>query len=181
MSVVIYSRPIETPVTPDLVREMAREADGCFNLHRVDWRDSYLATARDRMVCWYQAPDAESARLALRQLGSDMNAVWSGELVEQGASEAEEASDGYAIAELVFDTPLSEAAFDELKDALSRLDAAQDMSFRRGFLRGTRDRMICIFRAADVEALQNALGTLEVKPASTWSCERVLPDPRPPA
>jgi hypothetical protein len=83
VSNVFYVRPTEPPVTADAVREMAQSAGGCFNLYRVDWIASLLAVDATRMLCWYRAPDAESARQALSQLGSDLNAVWPGEILEE--------------------------------------------------------------------------------------------------
>ena len=43
------------------------------------------------MLCWYQAPDAESARIALRDMGADTSLVWSGSIApgEAGLFEAE--------------------------------------------------------------------------------------------
>jgi hypothetical protein len=48
-------------------RALSDEVDmGCFKLHRVRLLRSYLAADRLRMVCLYQALDAESVRLAQR-------------------------------------------------------------------------------------------------------------------
>ena len=85
MSDVFYLRPIDPPISPGDVHRMAQHAGGCFDLHRVDWKQSFLAADGGRMLCWYVAPDAESARLALRQLGSNMNAVWPGRVIGEGA------------------------------------------------------------------------------------------------
>src|SRR5690606_23090864 len=73
---VIYLRPMDPPVTAEDVLRSIDYVDGCFNLHRVDWVHSFLSADGGRLMCWYQAPDAESARLALRDIGSDMSAVW---------------------------------------------------------------------------------------------------------
>src|SRR5690606_20963595 len=81
VSDVFYLRPIAPPVTPGAVLDLAAEAGGCFDLHRVVWTLSFLASDGGRMLCWYRAPDAESARLALKELGSDLNAVWSGRVI----------------------------------------------------------------------------------------------------
>jgi hypothetical protein len=51
-------------------RALDDEVDmGCFRLHRVRLLRSYLAADRLRMVCVYQALDAESVRLAQRHAG----------------------------------------------------------------------------------------------------------------
>jgi hypothetical protein len=86
MSDVFYLRPIEPPATPADVNAMALQAGGCFNLHGVDWKNSFLAEDGGRMLCWYQAPDAESVRVALRSLGSDMRAIFAGKLYKPEAA-----------------------------------------------------------------------------------------------
>jgi hypothetical protein len=80
MTDVFYLRPMDPPVKPEDLQGMVEYAAGCFNLHHVDWKHSFLSTDGRRMLCWYRAPDAESARLALRELGSNLHAVWAGKV-----------------------------------------------------------------------------------------------------
>src|SRR5690606_31209235 len=49
------------------VKRLARH--GCLDIHRVDWPFCALATDGFRMLCRYEANDAESIRLVLRQQG----------------------------------------------------------------------------------------------------------------
>ena len=81
MSDVFYLRPLGQRVTGDDVRAMASEAGGCFDMHGVSWLRSFLSEDGEQMMCWYRSPDAESARIALRELGSDVNAVWAGTIL----------------------------------------------------------------------------------------------------
>ena len=105
MSDVFYLRPISPPATGEQVLAMAASAGGCFELHRVDWLHSFLARTGDRMLCWYRAPDAESARLALRDLGSDMSAVWRGQaLAETDSIDIDRVN---LLTETVSDEPIS--------------------------------------------------------------------------
>ena len=53
MSDVFYLRPIDGPIGPSDVHDMAAEAGGCFNIHRVDWEQSYLAADGNRMMSRY--------------------------------------------------------------------------------------------------------------------------------
>src|SRR5262245_63661379 len=78
MSDVFYLRPITPPTNPAGVIEMSKHAGGCFGLHRVDWVRSFLSSDGARMLCWYRAPDAESVRIALRQLGADVSKAFAG-------------------------------------------------------------------------------------------------------
>jgi Protein of unknown function (DUF4242) len=58
-------------------RQMLEDVDvGCFRLHRVRLVRSQLSMDRLRMVCLYQAPDAESVRLVQRAAGLPPDRVW---------------------------------------------------------------------------------------------------------
>ena len=80
MSDVFYLRNMGTAIAPADIDEMLQHAGGCFDLHRVTWYRSFLAADGDRMLCWYQSPDAESVRMAMRDLGSDLSLVWPGQV-----------------------------------------------------------------------------------------------------
>lgn len=58
-------------------REVMEAVDmGCFKLHRVRMLRSYLSLDGLRMVSLYEAPDAESVRVAQRQAGLPPDRVW---------------------------------------------------------------------------------------------------------
>lgn len=58
-------------------RRLLDEVDmGCFRIHRVRLVRSYLSADRRRMACLYQAPDAESVRLAQREAGLPADRAW---------------------------------------------------------------------------------------------------------
>src|SRR5690606_28898722 len=77
MSDVFYLRSIDPPITPEDV-VLTADAGGCFDMHRVTWKQSFLSADGARMLCWYEAPDTESARIALRQLQANLEGVWPG-------------------------------------------------------------------------------------------------------
>lgn len=81
MTDVFYLRPMDPPVTPESTLASGERAGGCFGLHRVAWMHSFLSEDGGRMLCWYRAPDAESARIALRELGADPGGVWPGRVL----------------------------------------------------------------------------------------------------
>jgi hypothetical protein len=174
MSDVFYLRPIDGPIEPRDVQIMAVEAGGCFNIHRVDWELSFLAADGNRMLCWYRAPDAESARMALRQLGSDMNAVWAGSvLIQMGSKDA---------------TVLVEQSFEHRQsahDALARHHTAaghlgdNNAELIAGFLSNDGRRLVCAYAGADAQSVAAALTTAAIVPDAVWACQVVRPDGEP--
>jgi hypothetical protein len=51
-------------------------------MYGVAWRRSLLSADRLRMVCQYDAPDAESVRKVQREAGNGFDRVWAGAVIE---------------------------------------------------------------------------------------------------
>lgn len=176
VSDVFYLRPIVPPATPEAVVRLASEAGGCFDLHRVAWTLSFLAADGGRMLCWYRAPDAESARLALKSLGSDLNGVWPGSVIGDVSPDDEAISRINALAEILFDQPLP-GGQDEIRKRLGH-GSLCDTPVAGGFLSSDRRRMIGLWQAPDVGAVTAALAATSLPVQSVWPCTVIAP-PRP--
>jgi hypothetical protein len=74
----IFDRP---PSDEDLTAAGLRERP-CLDLYGVAWRRSLLSVDRLRMVCEYEAPDAESVRKVQREAGNEFARVWAGSIIE---------------------------------------------------------------------------------------------------
>lgn len=159
MSDVIYARPLDPPTSPSEFMEFAKGASGCLDLYRVQWKKSFLASNGARVLCWYRAPDAESARMALRQLGSDLNGVWSGTPWQpDGAPSLDEVD---VVAEL--DT---QPGAETLADSLTKgdVDLVQHVASVDG------KRSVLLLRAGDTQGAVAALGAAGLDPRQVWRC-----------
>jgi hypothetical protein len=76
MALVIVERAFETPVTFDEMRAQGARFGWCLDQHGVRFLRSYLAADGLRMICLYEAPDAESVRQVNRQAGMPFERVW---------------------------------------------------------------------------------------------------------
>ncbi|MGA7329336.1 MAG: nickel-binding protein [Rhodomicrobium sp.] len=74
----IFDQP---PSDEDLTAAGIRERP-CLDIYGVAWRRSLLSADRLRMVCEYDAPDAESVRKAQREAGNQFERVWVGSVIE---------------------------------------------------------------------------------------------------
>jgi hypothetical protein len=172
MSDVFYLRPIDPPATPEAVLDMARQSGGCFTLHKVDWEHSYLATDGARMLCWYRAPDAEAARNALKQLGSDMNAVWAGSVHDAAGALA----DANVAVERSFDEPVTFEAIQALEDSGAACLENHHVRFVRSFFSADRKRMVCLYHAPDAESVRLAQRQADMPVDRVWAFQSI--DPR---
>ena len=88
MTPLIVEQTFEVPLTDDEHNRFAQRLDPCLEAHGARWMRSYLSSDRLRMVCEFQAPDAEAVRQSYRTAGIQFERVWSAEIYarETGAS-----------------------------------------------------------------------------------------------
>jgi hypothetical protein len=176
VSDVFYLRPIVPPATPEAVVRLASEAGGCFDLHRVAWTLSFLAADGGRMLCWYRAPDAESARMALKELGSDMNAVWPGTVVGNVRADDLAISQVGALAEISFAQPLP-GGHEEVLQRFGH-ESLRDVPVAAGFLSSDRRHLVALLQAPSACTAGAALAAASLPVDSFWPCTVIAP-PRP--
>lgn len=68
------------PFTDERYAAAAKKLDPCLEVRNGAWRRSMLSRDRLRMVCEFEAPDAESVREACRLAGLSFERVWAAEV-----------------------------------------------------------------------------------------------------
>ena len=76
MEIVLVERSFQDPIDPKEVREAAERGHWCMDLHGVRPLQSYISADRRRMICVFEAPDAESVRKANTTAGLAFDRVW---------------------------------------------------------------------------------------------------------
>jgi len=175
MSDVFYLRPMAPPLSLEGALQMARDAGSCFNLHRVDWIQSYLAADGGRMLCWYRAPDAESVRIALRQLGADMSAVWPGTQAGDEAG-AVSAPGDYVVVEYALDNASSQEGLRAVRERLTDGLDSCGLALERALTSTDGRRMVCLVRNSDATSVAEAIDCDDdPNPVAIWQSRVVLP------
>jgi hypothetical protein len=64
------------PLTDERYAAFAKKIDPCVELRQGMWRRSSVSVDKLRMVCEFEAPDAESVREAFRTAGIAFERVW---------------------------------------------------------------------------------------------------------
>jgi len=72
----IVSRSFDQPVVLADIQAIEDAGAGCLETHRVRFVRTFFAKDRKRMLCVYQAPDAESVRIAQREARMPVERVW---------------------------------------------------------------------------------------------------------
>jgi len=77
---VLVLRRFEEAVAIETIQALEDANIACLEMHRVSFLRSYFSLDRRRMACVYRAPDAESVRIAQRQAGMPVDALWAFQL-----------------------------------------------------------------------------------------------------
>jgi len=73
---VIVERTFAEPVRLDDVQAIEDAGAWCLETHNVRFARTFFSLDRKRMLCLYEAPDAESVRIAQHKAGMPMGDVW---------------------------------------------------------------------------------------------------------
>ena len=76
MSVIVVERVFDEPVDFDDLQRREEQSSWCLETHRVKPLYSYFSGDRRRMLCFYEAPDAEAVRRTQTEAGLPVSDVW---------------------------------------------------------------------------------------------------------
>jgi hypothetical protein len=79
---IIVERRFDPPLTPEDLRAVSQRIGGGLDLYRVRWVRSHFSADRRRMVCEYEAADAQSVRDVQNAAQAQFESVWSAEVLE---------------------------------------------------------------------------------------------------
>ena len=76
MARVMVEQVFPEPFTDEQYSAFAKKLDPCLEVRNGMWRRSSLSLDRLRMICEFEAPDAESVREAMRAAGIAFERIW---------------------------------------------------------------------------------------------------------
>ncbi len=94
MELVIVERRLDEPRELAQLHCLEHAAAACLSLYRVRALHAYVSRDRRRLICVYEAPDAESVRQANRKAGLPFETAWSADVLEPHGAAAGGAAEG---------------------------------------------------------------------------------------
>jgi len=82
MARIIVERSFATPLSDADLASFGVPEHACRLIYRVTWKRTLLSEDRRRMICEFEAPDAESVRRVQRQAGIEADRVWTADIIE---------------------------------------------------------------------------------------------------
>lgn len=80
---LIVERTFEQPLGDDDLSAVMERLGPCLDQYGVQWVRSYLSRDRKRMICHFQAPDAESVRASNRAAEALFDQVWPADVLSE--------------------------------------------------------------------------------------------------
>jgi hypothetical protein len=175
MTHVIVERQWDQPKTDADLQEMIENSEDCLARHHCDWNDSLLSADRRELVCHFSAPDAESVRIALRQVGSHCTAAWSGTVHDAPDFTDDDLDRANVLVARRFGEPVDIETIQALEDAGQGCLDLHRVRFVRTYFSRDRKRMICLYEAPDAESVRIAQREAQMPVDRVWSFRRLAP------
>ncbi len=79
MKYLIVEHSFDPPLKEEDLNNISERLGPCLEQHKIKAMRSYVSDDGSRMLCVFEAPDAESVRIAHRTANVDFDSVWVGE------------------------------------------------------------------------------------------------------
>jgi hypothetical protein len=177
MSRVVVERLFPEPADIPALKIAARDSEGCLARHNAQYLYSYLASDHRRMICFYEALDAESVRIASRQSGLPFTRAYAATVHEPPVApsvhteSARPSTD--VLVERTFPAPVVFDDVQALEDEGAWCLNEHGVAFVRTYFSSDRRRMLCRYRAADAESVRIVNRRLAMPFDTVWPITHV--------
>lgn len=183
MATVIVERILNRPRTITEIGMLSKSTEWCMALYDVVALRHYLASDGRRLVCVFDAPDAEALRATMRSGGFDQPAhLWAAtirpapgrgeDLIGPGAG-------ALTVVERSFPEPVVFDDVQAIEDASRHCFDLRDVTFLRSYFSADRRRMLCLYAAPDAEAVREANQASRLPFDLAWPAEALVERPSP--
>ena len=176
MTDMFLERKYDPPLGPEDILELVAASSGCLDMHRVEWHGSCLSNDGRKLLCWYRAPDMESARVAMRQLNVDLSTLWRGTVHDAPGVGEKEIAAANVLVERKFDQSIPLQQIQDIEDAGIGCLESRNVRFIRTFFSADQKRMICLYVAPDAESVRQAQREAGVPFTEAWTFQAVDPE-----
>jgi len=174
MTDILVERQWPQPLTEHAMMAMFSAAESCLVIHRLAWCGSLLSADGLDLLCHFRGPDAESARIAMRQLGSPPGRVWTCCTHDApGIVEADLATVQVVISHR-FDAP-TDVGMQMLEERSAGCSSVHRVRIVRRYLSLDGLRVDWLCQAPDAESVRLAQRHADLPPGRIWAVRRFAP------
>lgn len=177
MSLVIVETLADSSLTPEEPTDTDLRVLACLAERNATWRYSLLSSDRQRMICTYDALDAESVREAYRRgggVGSASSRAWAGELVKSEGIQPQRNPLMLKVIEGTY-PPIGPEEWDEVSRKTFSCYAERGIEWIQSYISLDRIRVICELNAPDAKSVWEAQHRVGVFFDRVWSAMVIDP------
>jgi hypothetical protein len=177
VSTVVVERSFAEPVLLEDIQAIEDRGAWCLEAHGVRFLRTYFSRDRRRMICLYEAGDAESVRIAQQQAGVPFDVAWTARTLRH---EAPEPDGDTVVVERSLSAPLDEPAIRQAVAEGGWCFQQHGCRIVWSLLSPDGLRCLCVFAAPDAEAVRQVQRSIEMPYDSVWPATlHVPPQPAP--
>lgn len=173
MSLIIVETAADQPLTDEILGDAHRRVLPCLEARDAIWQYSLLSTDRQRMICTFKAPDAESVRESYRRAGLPACPVWTGDLIEQNRV-PQQTLTTVQVMEGTYPS-LNETDWQEISRKILHYCAAWNIEWLRSYLSLDRTKVVYELNSPDIKLMQAAQQELGISCDRIWSAQILNP------
>jgi uncharacterized protein DUF4242 len=175
MELVLVERHFASPVDFASIQALEDAGAWCLQAHQVTFLKTFFARDRKRMLCLYEAPDAESVRVAAGKAGVPFERAWACEKIVGDAAGVAVGQREHVMVERRFPQPITPEDVRRIEASSAWCLDVNDASRLESYLSRDGQTLVCLFLAPDLEALRRVGRMLELPDAILWSTTLHLP------
>jgi hypothetical protein len=164
---VLVERSFTAPVELADIQQIAQRGTWCLQAHSVRFLQTLFARDRRRMICLYEAADAESVRHVQREAGLPFELAWSARRIRYAAG-GPAAGTLPVVVERLLPTPFAEEDVRRLVEAKAWCLEQYGCRILESYLGLDGARMVCRFEAPDAESVRAAQRSAEMPLHAVW-------------
>jgi len=156
LELVLVERRFEQPVRFEDIQSLETAGSNWLQIRSVRFLKTFFSRDGRRMLCLYEAPDAESVRDAESQAKVPFNSAWTCVHLQSSFTPTRDFPAEYVVVERLFPNAVTP---DFVSNALRQSGWCLDLhgaEYVESFLGNDGHRMVCLFRAPDAEAVRRA-------------------------
>jgi len=167
MATVVVERSFPEPAVLEDVQALEDAVAWCLEQHGVTFLRTYFARDRTRMVCLYEAPDAEAVRHTQKTGGLPFDRIWAARAFD--AVPRGEARGEHVIVERTFPMVLGPPEMEAFVYGDPGCADLYRVQLVRSMLGPDGQRVVCYYRGPDAESVRRVSETEGIPFDRAWT------------
>lgn len=175
MSLILVETAAEQPITFEWLSEADQRITPCLQEREATWQYSLLSSDRHRMICIYDAPDAEALRASYRKATVEFSKIYPVEIIEPAGIVPGWNEPILKVFEGTYPDGFTDEQWHEASRLILPCYEQHGVEWIRSYVSLDRTRMVCELNAADAEIIRQAHRKAGIVFDSVWSAQLLKP------